>query len=142
MQLATLMEVLGAVDALNMDGGGSTTLVWQNVLANCTEEGANQPGRARGHVTRRSRAAAAPEDRGCRQRPSGKPALPEVSLPAPEDLREDREADTVILRSAELCCFTRPPRPPRPPRLLRRPWRTRGAVLSPGRPLLPRPTAR
>ncbi|MDX2702011.1 phosphodiester glycosidase family protein [Streptomyces sp. PA03-6a] len=39
LEMANLLRDLGAVDALNMDGGGSTTLVWQNALANTPSDG-------------------------------------------------------------------------------------------------------
>ncbi|MEV6688449.1 phosphodiester glycosidase family protein [Streptomyces sp. NPDC051130] len=42
LELATLLRDLGAVDALNMDGGGSTTLVWQNAVANHPSDGTEQ----------------------------------------------------------------------------------------------------
>ncbi|MFJ6793900.1 phosphodiester glycosidase family protein [Streptomyces sp. NPDC091268] len=42
LELATLLKDLGAVDALNMDGGGSTTLVWQNAVANHPSDGTEQ----------------------------------------------------------------------------------------------------
>ncbi|MEV7616561.1 phosphodiester glycosidase family protein [Streptomyces sp. NPDC089799] len=38
-ELATLLKDLGVVDALNMDGGGSTTLVWQNAVGNHPSDG-------------------------------------------------------------------------------------------------------
>ncbi|CAM5305063.1 hypothetical protein SAVIM338S_00509 [Streptomyces avidinii] len=41
--LAELMKQLGAVEALNMDGGGSTTLVWEGNVANRpSDEGGTQ----------------------------------------------------------------------------------------------------
>lgn len=42
LELATLLKELGAVDALNMDGGGSTTLVWQNTVVNHPSDGNEQ----------------------------------------------------------------------------------------------------
>ncbi|MCX5403847.1 phosphodiester glycosidase family protein [Streptomyces sp. NBC_00335] len=42
LELATLLKDLGAVDALNMDGGGSTTLVWQNTVVNHPSDGNEQ----------------------------------------------------------------------------------------------------
>ncbi|MFI7504494.1 phosphodiester glycosidase family protein [Streptomyces sp. NPDC049687] len=39
LELATLLRDLGAVDALNLDGGGSTTLVWQNTVVNHPSDG-------------------------------------------------------------------------------------------------------
>ncbi|MFJ4776414.1 phosphodiester glycosidase family protein [Streptomyces sp. NPDC088762] len=42
LELATLLKDLGAVDALNMDGGGSTTLVWQNTVVNHPSDGTEQ----------------------------------------------------------------------------------------------------
>lgn len=38
-EMATLLKDLGVIDALNMDGGGSTTLVWQNAVANHPSDG-------------------------------------------------------------------------------------------------------
>ncbi|MFJ4620166.1 phosphodiester glycosidase family protein [Streptomyces sp. NPDC088812] len=39
LELATLLRDLGATDALNLDGGGSTTLVWQNTVVNHPSDG-------------------------------------------------------------------------------------------------------
>ncbi|MFI5868179.1 phosphodiester glycosidase family protein [Streptomyces sp. NPDC051546] len=38
-ELATFMQELKVLDAVNMDGGGSTTLVWQQALANTPTDG-------------------------------------------------------------------------------------------------------
>ncbi|MFF3949262.1 phosphodiester glycosidase family protein [Streptomyces sp. NPDC001902] len=43
LEPANLLHDLGAVDALNMDGGGSTTLVWQNAFANTPSDGQERP---------------------------------------------------------------------------------------------------
>ncbi|MER5867312.1 phosphodiester glycosidase family protein [Kitasatospora sp. NPDC002040] len=40
LELAVLMQDLGVIDALNMDGGGSTTLVWQGQVVNHPSDGA------------------------------------------------------------------------------------------------------
>lgn len=42
-ELAEIMTKLGAVEAINLDGGGSTTLVVQNVVVNSPSDGSERP---------------------------------------------------------------------------------------------------
>ncbi|MEU0184861.1 phosphodiester glycosidase family protein [Streptomyces sp. NPDC006207] len=72
LEPAHLLHDLGAVDALNMDGGGSATLVWQNAFANTPSDERNVPSPTRSSLVRADTpfseparpAASAPPDEG------------------------------------------------------------------------------
>jgi hypothetical protein len=137
-ELSQLMQQVGATEALNFDGGGSSTFLLGGKVMNSPSDGRERPV-ANGLVLLRMSATTAPAKKPAESSPTREsPAQPQTQVQAPRTVISQSPAQIVVPQVVQRTVIVTvpqrvvvlPPPPPPPPRRV---------IITPARPVPPRP---